>query len=437
MQQTTPAGSADWTLWQKIAFRFFCIYFLLNIAPWTWLDNSIPGMGFITDYYYQAISRIVNMFNKYWFHFAKTTIVNNGSGDTSFNWEMVFTFLSLAAIGSAIWSLLDRKRKSYLQANYWLRTFLRYFLISMCFVYGIDKWYALQMPYPNQSQLATPLGDFLPMRLSWMFIGYSTPYEMFSGAMEILAGVLLLNRKTITIGLCIAMTVFINVMVLNLCYDIPVKIFSIHLVLYCGYLLINDGKRMLDFFVYNRPVQSNTINRIIFKKKWMRITRVVLKLVFIALFVVMPFYNTRAWYQSIYKEIDTKPIRSGIYDVSIYVVNKDTIPGLVTDTLRWKDMIFEKGGLGSVGSADTTFRQRYRRGYFNFVPDTTNKTIGFKKLVSDTQFMFSFHYDLPDSNTIKLWGSRKSDSLYIILKRSNRHFQLSEKQFHWISEANR
>jgi len=437
MIQTAPPGSADWTLWQKIAFRFFCIYFLLTIAPWSWLDNSVPGIGYVTGYYDQAISWIVEMFNKYWFHFAKTTVVNNGSGDTSFNWEMVFTFLSLAATGTMVWSLPDRKRKSYTQANYWLRTFLRYFLIINCFGYGIDKWYALQMPFPNQSQLATPLGDFLPMRLSWMFIGYSSPYEMFSGAMEILAGLLLLNRKTITIGTCVAMTVFMNVMVLNLCYDIPVKLFSIHLVIYCGYLLLNDGKRLLDFFVFNRAVQSNSINHINFPKKWMRVTRMVLKLAFIALFVVMPFYNTRAWYQSLYKEIDTKPIRSGLYEVSVFAVNKDTIAGLVTDTLRWKDMIFEKGGLGSVGSTDTAFRQRYRRGYFNFVPDTTTKTIGFKKSASATQFIFSLHYDLPDSNTIKLWGSWKTDSLYILLKRSNRHFQLTERQFHWISEANR
>ncbi len=180
---------------------------------------------------------------------------------------MVFTYLLLALAGCLVWSLLDRKRKSYLQANYWLCTFVRYFLIMMCLGYGINKWYTLQMPFPNQSQLATPLGDFLPMRFSWLFIGYSTPYEMFSGAMEILAGILLLNRKTITLGLCVALAVFTNVMVLNLCYDIPVKIFSIHLVIYCCYLLYNDCKRLVDFFIFNRSVNANTIHHISFPKK--------------------------------------------------------------------------------------------------------------------------------------------------------------------------
>ena len=48
------------------------------------------------------------------------------------------------------------------------------------------------MPFPALSQLATPLGDLLPMRFSWLFIGYSAPYQFFSGAMETIAGLLLL-----------------------------------------------------------------------------------------------------------------------------------------------------------------------------------------------------------------------------------------------------
>ena len=147
--QTVPTGPANWSLLQKIAFRFSCIYFLLYITPWTWLDNLIPGIRYITEYYWRVIEWIVKLFNKYWFHFEETTIVNNGSGDTSLDWEVVFTFLSLAILGCLIWTVLDRKRKDYTVASYWLRTFLRYFIIIQCFRYGIDKFYALQMPFPN------------------------------------------------------------------------------------------------------------------------------------------------------------------------------------------------------------------------------------------------------------------------------------------------
>ncbi len=430
-------SSSDWSFMYKIFFRFFFIYFLLQLAPWTWLDNFIPSFRHINDYFYQFMEWLVSKFNSIFFHFKKTSIVNNGSSDSSLNWEAMLTYLSLALMGCFLWSILDHSQKNYSRANYWLLTFLRYYLIINCFSYGIDKLYALQMPYPNQSQLATPLGDFLPMRLSWMFIGYSTPYQMFSGVMEISVGLLLLNRKTITLGLFVGTAVFMNVMILNLCYDIVVKLFSIHLVIYCIYLLLNDYERLLQFFIFNSTVTGNTIYHFSFTKKWMNYIRVILKLIFIILFAVLPFYSTRDYYRSIAKEIDTKPIHAGLYDVTIYAINRDTIPALVSDTLRWKDLVFEKGGTGSVGSTDTLFRQRYRRGYFNFVPDTINKTIRFKKLPSDTNYIFNFHYELPDSNTVRLWGKRKNDSLFVELKRSARHFQLSEKQFHWISEANR
>ena len=437
MTNSNPVSSANWPAWQRIAFRFFCIYFLLHITPWSWLDREVPGIGYVTGLYESTINWIVQFFNRFWFHFEKTTIVNNGSGDTSESWKAVFTYLILAAVGSLAWSVLDRKRKSYNQANYWLRTFLRYYLIMMCFIYGIDKLYALQMPFPNQSQLSTPLGDFLPMRFSWMFIGYSTPYQMFSGIMEIVAGLLLLNRKTITLGSMVALTVFINVMALNLCYDIPVKIFSMHLVIYSLYLVMNDGKRVLRFFVLNKAVEANTINHIHLPKKWMRITRIVLKLAFIGLFVIKPFYTTRQFYGSFNIPVDISPVKPGIYDVVVFAVNKDTIPALINDTLRWRDMIFETNGIGSVGSTDTAFRQRYRRGYFNLSIDSAKQTLMLKKSSAATGFIAKLHIAIPDSNTIRLWGSKGNDSLYVILKRSNRHFQLAERQFHWISEANR
>ena len=43
--------------------------------------------------------------------------------------------------------------------------------------------------------------------------------------MEVFAGIFLLFRRTVTLGLLIATGVFINVMMLNLTYDIPVKYF--------------------------------------------------------------------------------------------------------------------------------------------------------------------------------------------------------------------
>jgi len=48
--------------------------------------------------------------------------------------------------------------------------------------------------------------------------------------------------------------------------------------------------------------------------------------------------------------------------------------------------------------------------------------------------VLSMHYEIHNDSTIQLWGMKNNDSLYVLLKRSNRHFQLSEKQFHWMSD---
>jgi len=432
----TANKTQDWPAWRRIAFRFFFIYILLNISPWTWLGD-IPGISYLNDLYSKAMDWAVNFSNDHFFHVRKVLVPLNGSGDTSYGWAQVWLFLSIAVIGCIVWSLLNKKRKAYHQLNYWLCVFTRYYIALIAFIYGIEKLFALQMPFPNLSQLATPLGDFLPMRLSWMFIGYSTPYQVFSGVMETMVGLLLLYRRTATLGILMGTAVFLNVMMLNLCYDIPVKIFSIHIVLLCLFLMVNEFDRIVCFFILNKPAAACNIYEFHFAKRWMRIARIVLKIAFIVIAVGLQFYNMVQYYKSTNTDLSVKPIKTGVYDVAVFAINKDTIPLSVNDSLRWQDVIFDKNGLGSIKTADTAFRQRYRRAYFNYVADTIKHTIGFKKMQGDSINIFQFNYSLPDSSTVLLWGSRKNDSVYVQLKKSDRHFQLAEKQFHWLSEYNR
>ena len=411
---------------------------MLQTAPWTWLDG-VPGVEHFTHFYSSFIDWGVNTGNKYIFHERDQLVPLNGSGDTSYGWAQVWLYLSVACIGCVIWSVLDRKRDNYARMDYLLRTVVRYYLAMVSLSYGIIKLFALQMPFPNLSQLATALGDFLPMRLSWMFFGYSTPYEIFGGAMETVSGLLLLNRKTATLGVCVAAGVFINVMAINLCYDVPVKIFSMHLVFYCFFLLAYESKRLLAFFALNENAPPTTSFALTLTKHWTRISRVLLKTVFVVVAIIMPFQEAWDAYRSEMNKSSLKPFRAGIYEVKVFALNGKTVPPLNTDTVRWKDVIFERTGLGSVGSSDTLFRQRYGRGYFYYSPDTSHRTISIVKVSAsfDSTHLFVMRYEQPDSNTIKLWTSIRSDSLYVELVRSRRQFQLAERQFHWLSEYNR
>ena len=93
--------------------------------------------------------------------------------------------------------------------------------------------------------------------------------------------------------------------------------------------------------------------------------------------------------------------------------------------------------MGSVQTADTLFWQGYRRGYFGYALDSAKQTIAFKKSAWDSTALFTLHLTRPDTNKLLLRGLFRGDSLTVALRRTNRHFQLAERQFHWLSEANR
>lgn len=419
---------AYWPLWRKLLFRFFCIYIILYMSPWTWLD-SLPVFDTIAEYYGIGEDWLVNLGNQYLFHVKDVLVPMGGSGDTSYGYAQLCLFLTLASVGTLLWTLLD-KRRNYAVGYYWLLVAVRYFVALNALSYGIYKLFGQQMSFPSLSALATPLGDFLPMRFSWHFIGYSAPYQFFSGAVEVVAGLLLLFRRTSTLGAFVAASVFLNVVMMNLSYDIPVKIFSIHLFLMSNFLLIGDAKRLLNFFIFNKPTQPAV--PITLPVRWMRNTRIALKVAFILLFGAIPCYE-------IYSSLDSPDVQAAMkkktLTTGVFEVERFEAP--VADSLRWKDVIFETNRTGSIQTADTLLRQRYHRGYFNYTLDSATHSIAFKKSMNDSIPLFTMQYTMPDSNHIVLRGKIRSDSAVIALKRQNRHFQLAERQFHWLSEANR
>lgn len=427
-----------WPLWRRILFRFFFVLLSFIVLPLDWL-GIIPGLRTLVEYYYTGFDWLALKLNAWIFHVPRPAvpIQNNGSGDTSLAWAGMFLILTLAVAGAILWSVLDRKRNSYKQLNYWLCLATRYFVIITCFAYGMIKLFALQMPFPTYSNLMTPLGDYLPMRFSWMFMGYSQPYQVFSGAMEVLAGALLLFRRTATLGTLLATGVFLNVAMMNLSYDIPVKLFSITMVACCLFLLANEMRRMLCFFVWNRVAGACNLYDFPLRKRWMRIGRIVLKSIFIVA-VTGGFFAESLSRQKEYKGWMTNmPFKAGVYDVVSFAVNGDTVPPMLFDSARWQNLVFDNNRSGSVATTDTAFMRRYNRAYFIYKADTVARRLQFLKSLTDSTPIASFRWQWLDSATLAFTGRRQRDSLYLVLRRNNRHFQLAERQFHWISEANR
>jgi hypothetical protein len=419
-----------------VAFRFFFIYFLLTISPWSWF-YQIPVVPFLNARYRSIDFWVVDMINRNLLHVKEPlNTFGGGSGDTSYAWAQFYTYLLLSVVACLVWTMLDRKRVKYVTLNFILKNMVRYDIAMIAFNYGIIKLFAQQMSYPNLHQMATPLGDLLPMRFSWLFLGYSTSYQVFSGIMELIVGLLLLNRKTVTLGALMGTAVFTHVFLLNLSYDIPVKLYSMQTVICCLFLATYDWKRVWNVFFRNASNEPATYMDWSLTKKWQRIGRYVFKATFILLVVILPFKEAWSRHKNTSAKTDLISIPSGVYAITSFIKNQDTIPIMMQDEMQWKDFIFEKNGTGSILTQDSLFRLQYRRGYFGYKVDMLGQAIAFQKYRDNTN-LFKMHYKFLDDRTISLWGKVRNDSLYFELVRTDRHFQLSENQFHWISESNR
>ncbi len=93
------------------------------------------------------------------------------------------------------------------------------------------------------------------MGLLWTFMGMSRAYSTFAGIAEMAGGLLLIVPRFTTLGSLVTFGVMSNVLMLNFCYDVPRKIYSVHLVLMSLFLLLPDVRRLLDFFLRNRRTE--------------------------------------------------------------------------------------------------------------------------------------------------------------------------------------
>jgi preprotein translocase subunit SecG len=251
----------SWPLAIKIGFRFcFCymmlyVFFNGNVTPVSVLDGASLMTGLIGKPLFFPFAKLSVFLGKRLFHlsgFAVTWHPGN-SGDTALYWILTLSFLVISLLVTLFWSLLDHKRKNYDVLYAWLRFAIRIMLgVSMIF-YALVKVFSFQMLPITLGQLNEPLGQLAPMTMLWSFMGMSPLYQTICGTAELVAGILILVRKTALAGALLIVFVMSNVLLYNLFFDVPVKIFSAHLVLLALFLVLPDVYPLWKFFVLHTP----------------------------------------------------------------------------------------------------------------------------------------------------------------------------------------
>ncbi|WP_157556381.1 DoxX family protein [Nocardia acidivorans] len=167
-----------------------------------------------------------------------------GSGDTAAHWVSLLTWLLVALAATAVWSVLDRRRPNYVRLYAWFRLLLRAALVSALLLYGMVKVLPSQMTFVLQ-RLVEPFGDMSPMSVLWTQTSLAPPYEIALGAAEITAGLLLILPVTAGLGALLAFLATLQVALLNLTFDVPVKIFALQLLAFATVLAAPDIRRTI------------------------------------------------------------------------------------------------------------------------------------------------------------------------------------------------
>jgi hypothetical protein len=169
-------------------------------------------------------------------------------GETLFFWIQWSWILATAVVITAIWTL-RASRRSYASWLPWGLLAARLMLAASMLEYGMTKVIPTQFPAPPLTALVTPVGDLTLSALLWTTIGSAPAYQIATGCVEVLAGVLLLLPRTVTLGALLALASLTQVLLLNLTFDIGVKLVSMHLIALAGILLAPVARSLAGVLV--------------------------------------------------------------------------------------------------------------------------------------------------------------------------------------------
>lgn len=229
----------------------------------------------------------------------------SGSGDRQFAYCTAFSYLILAVfvtihwtLASALWMRLrTHRRPSYDRLNAFFRLFVRFHLMYFMIAYGAAKLWCSQFPPITDGQLEVKYGDSSPMGLLWRFMQFSQPYTIATGVIETVCGLLLVCRRTTLLGAVCSFGAMGQVFLLNMCYDVPVKLFSGHLLLMAVTLIVPDWRRLANFFLLAKPVEAAQLPAMFVRWKWCHrvglVVRTLLYLTFIGFTVEQSYKQAR------------------------------------------------------------------------------------------------------------------------------------------------
>ncbi|MEU5980074.1 DoxX family protein [Streptomyces sp. NPDC047315] len=275
-------------------------------------------------------------------------------GDNRYAWVGQFCWLTAAAAATGLWSALDRHRPRTgdVTSDARFRLLVRMCLAGQMFHYGAAKVVPLQFQLPL-AKLVEPFGNFSPMTALWSQTGASKPYQVLLGCAEIAGGLLLLLPRTTTPGALLCALELTQVFILNMTYDVPVKLHSLHLLLLSLVLLAPETARLVEFSLSRREVRPAVSSELFRTRRANRIAAAAQVAAGLWMLGAQLRNDRRFW--TAFGPGRAKPELYGIWNVDAYECDGRDRPALTTDGRRWRRLVVESVDVVTVQHMDDSF----------------------------------------------------------------------------------
>ena len=154
--------------------------------------------------------------------------------------------LVAAVIYAVIWQ--TRKTNNPVTLAFW-QGIIRYGVAYDLATFGWEKIFHSQLVVPA-SKLDLPYSSFSSQDLFWYFFSYSYPLGCIIAASQIMGAALLLFRKTRLIGVFILLPILVNILLMDIFYQIgtTVVVHAAIMLSGCLYFLFIDFNRLKEVF---------------------------------------------------------------------------------------------------------------------------------------------------------------------------------------------
>jgi hypothetical protein len=231
---------------------------------------------------------------------------------------------------------------------------------------------------------------------------------------------------TATLGAIVAFACAFQVWVINMTYDVPVKLFSFQLILMSLFLLAPEARRLLNVIVLNRGAGPSSLPPLGATPRAVRVWAALQIGFGLVLFGAAVKGSIDA--RSQYGDLRPKSPLYGIWDVTYLSIDGVERAPRLDDYDRWRRVVFEFPTSVSMHRMDATVAR------YGIKLDETTKSIALTRPV-DPKWTGTLTYERPDPGHLILkgdMGGTKIEMRTALFPREK--FLLVNRGFNWVQE---